>query len=86
MENIVNAILLKEPGNNKIHKIRVIHIYEADYSAMTRIIWSGLIKSSEKHRSINKGQTGSRARHNANTLSSWRKLKTVSPGAVGNHW
>eukprot|EP00957_Ditylum_brightwellii_P032713 2479791-Ditylum_brightwellii.AAC.1 len=37
-KNIVNVILLKEPGNNKIHKRRVILIYDADYSAMIGII------------------------------------------------
>eukprot|EP00957_Ditylum_brightwellii_P008053 611010-Ditylum_brightwellii.AAC.1 len=34
-KNTGNGILLKEPRNNKVHKIQVIHIYEADYSVMT---------------------------------------------------
>jgi hypothetical protein len=31
---IINIILPKEKGNNKIHRIQIIHIYKADYSAL----------------------------------------------------
>eukprot|EP00957_Ditylum_brightwellii_P192778 14678714-Ditylum_brightwellii.AAC.1 len=67
--------MLKGPGNNKIHKIIAIHIYEADYSAMTGIIWRGFIKSSEKHKTINKGQIGGRSGHDANTLTFLEEIK-----------
>eukprot|EP00957_Ditylum_brightwellii_P197529 15048946-Ditylum_brightwellii.AAC.1 len=67
--NIGNVILLKEPRNNKVHEIRAIHIYMADYSEMTGIIWRGLIKSLEKQKTINKGQIGGRSGHDANTLT-----------------
>eukprot|EP00957_Ditylum_brightwellii_P047855 3635242-Ditylum_brightwellii.AAC.1 len=74
-KNIVNVILLKEADNNKIHKIRVIHIYEADYSAMTVIIWRGLIKSSKKQKTINKGQLGGGAGHDTITLTFLEEIK-----------
>eukprot|EP00957_Ditylum_brightwellii_P209009 15359882-Ditylum_brightwellii.AAC.1 len=74
-KNIVKVILLKEPANNKIHKSRVIHIYEADYSATNEIIYGGLIKSSETHKIINKGQIGGRAGHDANTLGFLEEMK-----------
>ena len=31
-QTIANSHILKEPGNIKIHRTRVIHIYEADYN------------------------------------------------------
>eukprot|EP00957_Ditylum_brightwellii_P129443 9874719-Ditylum_brightwellii.AAC.1 len=69
-KNIVNIIIQKESGNNKIHKIRFIYICKADYSAMTVIIWRSLIQSSERRKTVHKGQVGGRAGHNANTLHS----------------
>ena len=30
-KTIVNMMIYKEPGNAKIHRLRVIHLYEADY-------------------------------------------------------
>eukprot|EP00957_Ditylum_brightwellii_P017050 1286179-Ditylum_brightwellii.AAC.1 len=37
-KTIVNIIMQKDKGNNKFHRICAIHIYKADYSAMTEII------------------------------------------------
>jgi hypothetical protein len=31
---VVNVMILKEPGNIKIHRLRVLHLFEADYSAI----------------------------------------------------
>ena len=31
-QKVANTILFKEPGNIKIHRTRVIHLYEADYN------------------------------------------------------
>eukprot|EP00957_Ditylum_brightwellii_P080812 6147468-Ditylum_brightwellii.AAC.1 len=42
---------------------------------MTGIIWRGLIKSSEKHKTINKRQMGDRAGHDANTLTFLEEIK-----------
>ena len=36
---IVNVMILKEPGNTKIHRLRVIHIYEADYNLLLGVKW-----------------------------------------------
>ena len=52
-----------------------MHIYEADYSAMTVIICRSLIKSSEKHKTTNKGQIGGRAGHDTNTLMFLKEIK-----------
>eukprot|EP00957_Ditylum_brightwellii_P185225 14104915-Ditylum_brightwellii.AAC.1 len=60
-------IIPKEKGNNKIHKVKAIHIYEADYSALVVIMWRNLVKSSEERFTINKGQVGGRAGQDANT-------------------
>jgi hypothetical protein len=33
-KTIVNVMIQKEPGNSKIHHLRVIHIYEADFNLL----------------------------------------------------
>jgi Reverse transcriptase (RNA-dependent DNA polymerase) len=32
--NVVNVMILKEPGNFKIHRLRVLHLFEADHSVI----------------------------------------------------
>jgi hypothetical protein len=41
--NVVNFLLAKEPGIPRCHKLRVIHLYEADLNAMIGIKWRQLI-------------------------------------------
>jgi hypothetical protein len=36
-------MILKEPGNIKIHRLRVLHLYEADFSALLAIKWRHLL-------------------------------------------
>ena len=36
---VINTIHFKDPDNVKIHRTRVIHIYEADYNLMLGIKW-----------------------------------------------
>jgi hypothetical protein len=38
-KHIVNTMLEKEPGNPRIHRLLVIHLYEADYTATT-VLWT----------------------------------------------
>jgi hypothetical protein len=38
-KTIVSMMIYKEPGNVKIHRLRVIHLYEADLSLLLGIKW-----------------------------------------------
>ena len=38
-KTIVNMMIYKEPGNAKIHQLRVIHLYEADYGFLMGNKW-----------------------------------------------
>jgi hypothetical protein len=57
---VVNAMLLKEPGNTKIHRTRVIHIYEADYNLAMGLKWRAAMYLAEDQKWLNPGQYGSR--------------------------
>jgi endonuclease/exonuclease/phosphatase family metal-dependent hydrolase len=57
---VVNAMIFKEPGNIKIHRTRVIHLYEADYNLAMGLKWKAAMELSEKSKTLNTGQYGSR--------------------------
>ena len=62
---VINTILFKDPDNVRIHRTRVIHIYEADYNLMLGIKWRIALYQAEALRELNDGQYGSRPRRNA---------------------
>lgn len=62
--NSSSLMLEKLPGSPKIHKLRVIHIYEADYNLMLKILWARqLVWSGHLNQSFHEGQAGSRPDH-----------------------
>ncbi len=62
---VVNTILFKDADNVRIHRTRVIHIYEADYNLMLGIKWRKALYQAEALKELNEGQFGSRPRRNA---------------------
>ena len=50
----------KEAGNNKIHRLRVIHLYKADLNFMMGIKWKEALHQAEKLEVLHPGQFGSR--------------------------
>jgi hypothetical protein len=59
-KNVVNVMIEKEPGNSRVHHLRVIHIYEADYNFLLQAKWRALIQKAEIDKTIHDGQYGSR--------------------------
>jgi hypothetical protein len=62
---VVNTILFKDPDNVRIHRTRVIHIYEADYNLTLGIKWRMALHQAESLRELHQGQYGSWPRRNA---------------------
>ena len=58
---------MKDPNNYKIHRLRVIHLYEADYSLLLAIHWRKTLHQAEDHRMLNPGTFGSRPNKSALT-------------------
>jgi hypothetical protein len=64
-QNIANTILFKDQGCVKVHRTRVIHIYEADFNLILGLKWRIALYQSEALKQLNDGQHGSRPRRNA---------------------
>ena len=74
-QTIVNTMIFKETGNYKINRLRVIHIYEADFNLLLAIKWRQLIQSAEMSGSINEGLFGGRPGREAQSLTFLEELK-----------
>eukprot|EP00957_Ditylum_brightwellii_P059281 4500686-Ditylum_brightwellii.AAC.1 len=72
---MVNIVMGKEVGNNKIHRTRILSIYKADYSVFIGLMWKNLLSSSEKRGTLNRGLHRGRHGHNVQTLSLIEELK-----------
>ena len=57
---IVNIMLQKDQGNPRIHRLRVIHIYEADYNLLLAVKWRQALHHAEDNNLLNEGLYGSR--------------------------
>ena len=56
---IVNTMLEKDKGLPKIHRLRVIHLYEADYNLILGVKWRQVLHSAAAKGLINEGCYGS---------------------------
>jgi hypothetical protein len=60
-QKVANSMIEKEPGNPKIHRLRVIHLYEADYNLLLSIFWARkLVHLAEDFEAFNKNCYGGR--------------------------
>ena len=46
-QKVVTRMIMKEPENFKIHQLRVIHLYEADYSILLGLHWQATLYHAE---------------------------------------
>ena len=58
-KRIVNTMLEKDKGLPKIHQLRVIHLYEADYNLILGVKWRQVLHHAITHQLLNEGCYGS---------------------------
>jgi hypothetical protein len=75
-QQVVNVMILKEHGNIKIHRLRVIHLFEADYNLILSVRWRQQIFATDKQNLVNPGQYGSYPGREATSLCLLEELKT----------
>jgi hypothetical protein len=60
-KNITTCMIEKAPGVSRLDKLRVIHIFEADYNLILKVMWSRKAVWDIHHKGLlNNGQSGSR--------------------------
>jgi hypothetical protein len=59
-KTVHSVALFKDQDNHYIHRIRNIHIYEADYNLVLKLKWEQAIALAEKHQMLHTSQHGSR--------------------------
>lgn len=74
-KTIVNTMIFKDVGNYKIHRLRVIHIYEADFNLLLAIKWRQLLYAADQRHLINPGLFGGRPGCEAQSLPFLEELK-----------
>lgn len=72
----ITAMIEKVQGCPKINKLRVIHLYEADYNLLLKIIWARrLVWHVHDSNRLNEGQAGSRPARNAIDVVIQKEMK-----------
>jgi hypothetical protein len=74
-KKIINVMIFKEPNNYKIHRLRVIHIYEADFNLILAVKWRQLLRHADAKHLLNEGQYGGRPGCEAQSLTLLEELK-----------
>jgi hypothetical protein len=63
-------------GNPRINKLRVIHLYKADYNLLLKIVCARrLVWNAQAHKKINNGQVRSRPGRNAIDVVIQKEMK-----------
>lgn len=74
-KTIVNTMIFKDVGIYKIHRLRVIHIYEADFNLLLAVKWRQLLRHADTSHLINPGLFGGRPGCEAQSLPFLEELK-----------
>jgi len=64
--NSVTVMIEKDPGSPRIERLRIIHLFEADYNFCLKLLWGcRMVYQGVKHGCFGHQQYGSRPRHQA---------------------
>eukprot|EP00957_Ditylum_brightwellii_P140240 10685465-Ditylum_brightwellii.AAC.1 len=74
-QNIVNIVIAKLLGCDKIHLIRILCLFEAGYSLFLGINWQELVATAEQRGLLNQGLYGGQKGYDAKTLLLIKELK-----------
>jgi hypothetical protein len=75
-QNSTTTMINKIPGCPRINKLRVIHLFEADYNLLLKIIWARrLVWNAHDAGKLNDGQAGSRPGRNAIDVVVQKEMK-----------
>ena len=74
-KTVVNMMIYKEPGNVKIHRLRVIHLYEADLSLLLGVKWRTVMQNAVQQKTLHQGQYGGLPGRDCTSLTYLEELR-----------
>ena len=74
LEKIVNMMIYKEPGNVKIHRLHIIHLYEPDQSTLWDEKWSKSLRKAVNDKTLNSGQLSGLPRRDSTAITFVEKV------------
>jgi hypothetical protein len=74
-KTIVNMMIYKEHGNVKIHRLRVIHLYEADLSLLWGVKWREGMHTALRKKALHQGQYGGLPGRDCTSLTYLEELR-----------
>jgi len=75
-KTVVNTMIFKDPGDFRIHRLRVLHIYEADLNLIMAVKWRELLKAADAMGTVNVNQHGARPGCEAASLALCEEFRT----------
>ena len=72
---VINTMIFKDSGVYRIHRLRVIHIYEADLNLIYAVKWRQLLKHADDRGLIHPGQYGGRNGCEATSMALHEELR-----------
>ena len=72
---IVNMMIYKEPGNVKIHRLRVIHLYEANLGLVWGAKWGASMRTAVRDRTLHQGQFGGLPGRDCTSLTFFEEIR-----------
>jgi hypothetical protein len=85
-KTVVNTMIPKDVGNAKIHRLRVIHIYEADLNLLLAVKWRDLLRTTDANSWVNDTQFGARPGCEASSLALYEELRHDIAFSTGELW
>ena len=74
-KQIVSLMIYKEPGNVKIHRLRVIHLFENDLNFLLGIKWGQCLHKAQQDNNLHSGQYGSRPGRDPHAVTLMEELR-----------
>eukprot|EP00957_Ditylum_brightwellii_P041249 3122976-Ditylum_brightwellii.AAC.1 len=74
-QNIVNVVIAKDVGFDKIYRLHILHLYEADYSLSLGLNWQELVATAKQRQLLNCSLYGRYKGYNAKTILLIEELK-----------
>ena len=68
-------MILKEENNFKIHRLRVIYLYEADLNFLLGLKWNEAIHVASEHDTVHRGQFGGGPDRDPTTITLLEELR-----------